>query len=87
MHVAVEKTAPEGEPFLAYVEWLHEHHWLPPTGRGWVDYIRRRGNSAVHDIVIMTAEDSAKLVALTEALLRHVYELPGLVPPPAPQNA
>jgi hypothetical protein len=80
-HIATDHGAPAGETFLAYVEYLAKGGFVPPNGKGWVDYIRKRGNDANHQIALMTKEDAEAVLSLTEHLLRNVYELPGLVPP------
>ena len=90
MHVAVDKGAREGLNFLAYVDWLVAENWIPRGGQSWVDFIRQRGNEANHELPHMTREDAAGILQFTEALLRNVYELPALVPPPPdaePQEA
>lgn len=80
MHVAVHLGAEEGQSFVAYVNHLDAHHWIPPNSRGWVDYIRKRSNEANHEIVFMSEEDASSLIYLAEMLLRTVYELPSKVP-------
>lgn len=82
MHVAVEHGAEEGGSFVGYVEHLVDNGYLPPGGGGWLDYIRRRANEANHEIVLMAREDATSLLKFTENLLRHVFELPALVPSP-----
>lgn len=90
MHVAVDMGADEGKKFQEYVEWLASEGWIPRGGQPWVDFIRRRGNEANHQLPHMTRDDAAGILQFTEALLRNVYELPALVPPPPdaePQEA
>jgi hypothetical protein len=80
MHVAVANGAKENISFLAYVEYLADSGYVPPNGKGWVDHIRKRGNDANHEIVLMKREDAEELVAFTEMLLKFVYEFPSRVP-------
>src|SRR5690348_2185158 len=40
MHIAVEKGATAGKSFMEYVEYLSQKGYIPPDGKGWVDYIR-----------------------------------------------
>jgi len=80
MHIAVEHGAAEGESFLRYVEHLAETGFVPPNGRPWVDHIRRRGNEANHEIVVMTQEDAIELVSFVEMLLKFIYEFPSRFP-------
>ena len=61
MHIAVEQGAPTGASFMAYVEYLANSGYVPPNGKGWVDHIRKNGNEASHEIVLMTTEDVAGL--------------------------
>ena len=82
LHVAVERGADEPKNFVACVQWLLEQSYLPGNAAGWVDYIRKLGNDANHEIVVMTEEQALHVLALTEQLLRNVYELPAMVPKP-----
>lgn len=80
MHVGVQEGAEIDRSFLYYVDYLAKSGFVPPKGRGWVDYIRTRGNEANHEIAIMAEEDSRALITFVEMLLRFVYEFPGMVP-------
>lgn len=80
MHVAVDKGAETGKPFVHYVEFLKNAGYVPPNGDGWIDYIRRRANEENHEIVAATPEDAGGLLVLAESLLRNIYELPARVP-------
>lgn len=80
MHIAVAEGAEEGLSFVRYVEYLADKGYVPPHGIVWVDYIRKRGNEANHEITIMTYEDAKALVSFVEMLLRFIYEFPNLVP-------
>ncbi len=85
MHIAVEKGAPAGNSFMEYVEYLSQKGYIPPHGKGWVDYIRTKGNEANHEINIMTSIDAADLITFSEMLLKFIYEFPAKVqPPPLP---
>ncbi len=86
MHIAVEKKAEPGKSFLEYVEYLAQQGYVPPGGQGWVDYIRRKGNEANHEIKIMSEADAKDLIAFSEMLLKFVYEFPSKVPPPPPAS-
>ena len=76
MHVAVERGAEENRSFLSYIDFLDENHWIPPSGREWVDAIRKSGNEATHEIVIANEDDAKQLLDFSEMLLRIVYEFP-----------
>ena len=80
MNVSVAKGAPEGQPFIKYVQWLVEEGYAPRGSEGWVQYIKDRGNEANHEIKPMTEGDAIGVLRFTEQLLRNMFELPGLVP-------
>lgn len=84
MHVAVSKGAKHGEDFLYYVQYLADHHFIPPDAKGWVDQIRTKGNEANHQIKIMTKEDAEELISFVEMLLKVIYEFPARVKPKSP---
>lgn len=86
MHVAVQKGAKPNKGFQEYVEYLKDNHYIPTGSEGWVDYIRKRGNEANHEIVVMTKDDGEGVLRFTEHLLRTVYELPASVPPLPPAS-
>jgi Domain of unknown function (DUF4145) len=79
MHVAVEKGAKPGENFISYVEYLSSKNYLPPDGKDWVDHIRKKGNEANHDIVIMSKTEAEELLTFVEMLLKFVYEFPAKI--------
>lgn len=79
MHLAVEKGAPEGKTFFSYVEYLADNNYVPPDGKGWVDHIRKKGNEATHEIVVMEREDAGDLLAFVAMLLRIIYEFPAKI--------
>ena len=81
MHIAVNKGSKPNLRFIQYVEYLAEKNFLTPGGRDWVDYIRRRGNEANHEIELMTDEDAKTLISFVEMLLRFIYQFPEMVPP------
>lgn len=87
MHIAVEQGAAEGKNFMEYVEYLAESNYVPPHGKGWVDHIRRRGNEANHEIVVMTFEDAKELISFIEMLLKFIYEFPKRVPAAPPTTS
>ena len=74
MNIAVDKGAAAGESFLQYIEYLDQEGYLPPDGKEWVDYIRKRGNEANHEIHLMNAEDAHALIDFVEMLLKFIYQ-------------
>lgn len=76
MHIAVSTGAKAGLPFIEYVEFFAAHNYIPPGASDWVDHIRRKGNEANHEIVIMSAEDAKDLLNFSEMLLKMIYEFP-----------
>lgn len=82
MHIAVQQKAEEGKSFISYVEYLANNGYVPPNGKGWVDHIRKKGNEATHEIVLMKKDDAEELIAFVEMLLKFIYEFPARVPSP-----
>ena len=80
MNIAVDKGAKSGKGFYDYVEYLDQKNFIPPDGKEWVDYIRKRGNEANHEIQLMEAEDAQALIYFVEMLLRFIYQFPNMVP-------
>lgn len=76
MHVAVEQGAKKNQKFIEYVNFLDEKGWIPPSGKEWVDEIRKTGNEATHEIVLMDEDDAKQLLDFTEMLLKIIYEFP-----------
>lgn len=81
MHVAVEQRAEPNLKFIQYVEYLADNGYVPPHGKGWVDHIRKKGNEANHEIVLMSKDDALELLSFVELLLKFVFELPARVMP------
>lgn len=77
MHIAVEKNAPPNQQFIQYVEYLSDCGYIPPNGKDWVDEIRKKGNEANHEIVLVRKEDALELLSFVEMLLIFVFEFPG----------
>lgn len=76
-HIAVDKSAPEGSSFLTYVEYLSDQHYVPPNGKDWVDLIRKKGNQANHEIVLMDRDETRLLLDFVQGLLTFIYAFPG----------
>ncbi len=84
MNIAVAQGAASGQSFLDYVEYLAANGYVPPKGRAWVDHIRKKGNEATHEIVLMSKADAEELISFAEMLLKFIYEFPSRVPPSKP---
>ena len=80
MHVSVEKGAEHDKKFMYYIEHLDDKGYVPPDGKEWVDYIRKRSNEANHKIVLMNDKDANGLIYFVEKLLEYIYKLPKMVP-------
>jgi hypothetical protein len=80
MHIAAEQKAETGKSFIYYVEYLANNGYVPPNGKGWVDQIRKKGNEANHEIMLMTVEDAQELISFSEMLLKFIYEFPARIP-------
>jgi hypothetical protein len=88
MHIAVAKGAKVGESFASYVDFLATHNYVPPDAKDWVDHIRKKGNEANHEIVIVKREDAEELLEFVEMLLTVIYVFPAAVKRKyAPQSA
>lgn len=83
MNVAVHLGAREGESFVSYVQFLADKGYIPPNGKHWVDHIRIKSNEANHEITLMSKDEAEKLITFVEMMLKFIYELPNVVPPPA----
>jgi hypothetical protein len=77
---AVEQGAEPNKTFNHYVGYLADNGFVPPNGRGWVDYIRTRGNDAIHDIILMSRSDAVAVIEFTGALLGFIYDFPSRIP-------
>lgn len=80
MNIAVSQGAKAGESFQKYVDYLADKGYVPPNGKAWVDHIRKKGNEANHEIVLMGKPDAEELVVFIEMLLKFIYEFPNRVP-------
>jgi hypothetical protein len=76
MHVAVSQGAEAGENFLACVDYLHANGFVPKNAGKWLDYIRKRGNFATHQIALMKQGDAESLLTFIEMLLQLAFEFP-----------
>lgn len=79
MHIAVEVGAEEGLKFIEYVNYLSEKGYIPPNGKHWIDHIRKKGNEANHEIVLMSQQNAIDLLFFIEMLLRFIYEFPNKI--------
>ena len=80
MNIAVSQGAQPGGTFISYVEYLSSSGYVPPNGKGWVDHIRKKGNEATHEIILMSQSDAQELISFAEMLLKFIYEFPSRVP-------
>jgi Domain of unknown function (DUF4145) len=85
MHIAVAKGAMKDLNFIEYVEFLSEKNYIPPDAKDWVDHIRKKGNEANHEIVIMNEVDAKDLISFSEMLLKLIYEFPANIKKKAQQ--
>lgn len=80
MNIGVAEGAQTGDTFIKYVEYLGDQGYIPPNGRAWVDHIRKKGNEANHEIVLMSKTDADDLILFIEMLLKFIYEFPNKIP-------
>ncbi len=76
MHISVSKGAEANKNFTYYVEYLKDKNYIPREAHEWVDHIRRKGNEANHEIIIVKKDDAIELLSFVEMLLKLVYEFP-----------
>lgn len=86
MHIAVDAGAEAGKKFVEYVNYLVENNYTPPNSAAWVDEIRKIGNEANHEIVIMDEPRAKSIIKLIEMLLKFNYEFPAEAAPTAEQQ-
>ncbi len=79
MHIAVSKGAQSGLNFVDYIQYLSDNHFIPPDAKGWVDHIRKKGNEANHEIIIMPEEDARELVTFLGILMKVIFEFPARI--------
>ena len=65
--------------FIEYVQFLSDKNYIPPDARAWVDHIRKKGNEANHEIVIMTKTEAEDLLDFIGMLLKIVYQFPATI--------
>lgn len=79
MHTAVAQGAEENKNFAYYVDFLNKQGYIPPNGKEWVDFIRRSGNMANHEITIKGKDETGKIIDFLSMLLMFIYELPNML--------
>jgi len=87
MNVAVSVGAKAGESFASYVEFLAKEGYIPPNGKHWSITSGPSPNEANHEITLMSKDEAEKLITFVEFMLKFIYELPNVVPLPAPKPA
>jgi Domain of unknown function (DUF4145) len=80
MHVACEHGAKPGLSFVEYVDHLESEHLVPPTGKTWLNHIRKQGNLATHQLVAIPDKDARELLVFVEMLLQLAFDFPARVP-------
>lgn len=75
-HIAVDRGAEENKSFQYYVQYMVDHHFIPPNAHGWVDKIRQMANESVHDLHIWKRDDAEVIGKFLMYLLIFIYELP-----------
>lgn len=80
MHIAVSKGAAENQRFIQYVEYLCDEY-VARNNRGWIDRVRTLGNTATHELQVMTQNDAELITDFSAMILKLIYEFS---PPEAP---
>lgn len=76
MNIAVSQGDEEGKSFVSYINFLKDKGFVPPNSDEWVDYIRKQGNEATHQIVPKDFTDSKNLIDFVEMILVFLYDFP-----------
>lgn len=80
VHIAVQEGASDKMTFKQYVEYLDSEHVVPRSAKGWVDFIRSKGNEATHEIVMAEKDEAEAMATFIEQILFSVYEFPAMLP-------
>lgn len=79
MHIAVDvANSKQGTSFVTYLNDLESTGYIAPALRSKISGIKDRGNSANHELNASSSADAGTTLAVTEHLLRTVYEVPNL---------
>lgn len=76
MHIAVSEGAKNGLTYEQYVDFLDTSGYVPPKNKGGLTAIRKLGNKANHEIVIMDHAQATSMIKFLEMLLKFNYEFP-----------
>lgn len=82
MNIAVAEKAKEGMSFVQYIDYLHKQGFMTGKTTQWIDYIRKKGNEANHQIRVMQRKDAEQLITFVETFLRTNYEFPATLEKP-----
>src|SRR4051794_5268954 len=63
LYIAISTGAEPGQSFAAYVDYLLKGGFIPSVARDWVDHLRREGNRATHEIVLLDRAAAHQLFA------------------------
>jgi Domain of unknown function (DUF4145) len=63
-HIAVDQGAQPNLTFQDYVDYLADNGFVPPKCKPLVDHIRKKGNEANHDIVLMNENGNVAQIHL-----------------------
>lgn len=80
MNIAVSLGAVIDKSFAYYVQFMFDEGHITKNSLEWVDHIRKQGNSATHEIVIMTNEEAKLTLLFTEMILKNNFEYPASLP-------
>lgn len=74
MHIAVNEGAEKGKKFIEYVDFLKEEGYIPPKSKHLLDFMRKQGNEANHEIDSKDNETAKKVIDFLELILKFIYE-------------
>lgn len=80
MNIAVAEGAKAGESFASYVDFLQAGGYFSPKARDYVDFIKKLGNEANHEIAPKLNRDASLSLRFVSGLIQHNYEHPSALP-------
>lgn len=76
MVCACNEGAPEGLPFVQYVDFIVKSVLPLPKAKQAIDAIRTIGNDANHSVAFVSRDDAIRAMSIITYLLNSVYSLP-----------
>jgi len=74
MNIAVKKGAKKNESYYYYVLYFLDNNYLHEDYKGWVEFIKNKGNEANHEIPEISRGDAEKMITFVGMLIKILYE-------------